>query len=104
MQNNLESVISTNPSPSDQQQQQLAANVTVMSRSQAIRKLEELLSKKQALDCILYLHSMRYACMCVCACVCHVCCVCTKCVYMCVFVACTVCSISMYVFVFCVTK
>jgi len=59
MQNNLEAVISANPSPSDQQIQQLAANVTVMSRSQAIRKLEELLSKKQALDCVLYLRSMR---------------------------------------------
>ena len=59
MQNNLESVIGTNPSPSDQQQQQLTASVAVMTRSQAIRKLEELLSKKQALDCVLYLRSMR---------------------------------------------
>ena len=65
MQSDVESalaLISSSPTPTEQllqQQQQFTENVTVMNRHQAIRKLEELLNKKQAVECIHYLHCMR---------------------------------------------
>lgn len=65
MQSEVESalaLINSGPTPSEQllqQQQQFNEDVAVMNRQQAIRKLEELLNKKQSMECIHYLHSMR---------------------------------------------
>lgn len=42
-----------------QQQQEFADKVAVMNRQQAVKKLEELLNKKQADQCLHYLHCMR---------------------------------------------
>ena len=42
-----------------QQQQEFADKVAVMNRQQAVKKLEELLNKKQADQCLCYLHCMR---------------------------------------------
>ena len=65
MQTDIESavaMITSSPTPSEQllqQQQQFTEYVTAMNRQQAIRKLEELLNKKQSAECIHYLHCMR---------------------------------------------
>ena len=65
MQSNVESalaLINSSPAPNEQLQQQLqqlTESVAVMNRHQAIRKLEELLNKKQTVECIHYLHCMR---------------------------------------------
>lgn len=65
MQREVESalaLLSSSPTHSEQllqQQQKFTEEVAVMNRQQAIRKLQELLNKKQALECVHYLHCMR---------------------------------------------
>jgi len=66
MQSDVESaltLINSSPTSSEQllQQQQhwITEEVAVMNRQQAIRMVEELLNKKQAVECIHYLHCMR---------------------------------------------